>query len=39
MAFVTNWYFLVTQRLHQTHDLLAFKKIEKNGKKIHLLEF
>jgi len=33
MTLVTNWYFIVTQRLHQTHDLLAFKKIQKNGKK------
>jgi hypothetical protein len=34
MALVTNWYFIVTQRLHETHDLLAFKKIEKNAQKI-----
>jgi hypothetical protein len=33
MTLVTNWYFIVTQRLHQTHDLLSFKKIQKNGKK------
>jgi hypothetical protein len=33
MALVTNWYFIITQRLHQTHDLLAFKKNRKKWKK------
>jgi hypothetical protein len=33
MALVTNWYFIITQRLHQTHCLQAFKKIKKKWRK------